>query len=222
MAHPQDPRDHLMQELANILCEGCIRAQSLSHVWLFATSWMVACQASLSIGFSRQEYWSGSIPFSRGSSRPRDQTRVSCNAGGFFTGWATRETLLVKGQIVDVRGFADLGCSYSDSAVVVWKQPEVINMQINMWGCVLIKLYLPKKIVDQIWLRGSSLLISHLVELSRWGIQIIFLPLLMIIFLPLLILIIICSPSEVPFSSKLQVFFKVKCHVHCGIYILTI
>ena len=25
------------------------------------------------------------IPFSRGSSRPRDRTRVSCIAGGFFT-----------------------------------------------------------------------------------------------------------------------------------------
>ena len=30
-----------------------------SHVWLFATLWTVACQAPLSIGFSRQEYWSG-------------------------------------------------------------------------------------------------------------------------------------------------------------------
>ena len=31
------------------------------------------------------------IPFSRGSSQPRDQTRVSCVAGRFFTIWATRE-----------------------------------------------------------------------------------------------------------------------------------
>ena len=30
-------------------------------------------------------------PFSRGSSRPRNWTRVSCIAGGFFTSWATRE-----------------------------------------------------------------------------------------------------------------------------------
>ena len=29
-------------------------------------------------------------PFSRGSSRPRNQIRVSCIAGGFFTSWATR------------------------------------------------------------------------------------------------------------------------------------
>ena len=28
----------------------------LSHVWLFGTPWTVACQASLSMEFSRQEY----------------------------------------------------------------------------------------------------------------------------------------------------------------------
>ena len=33
-----------------------------SHVWLFVTPWTVARQASLSMGFSRQEYWSG-LPF---------------------------------------------------------------------------------------------------------------------------------------------------------------
>ena len=29
------------------------------HVQLFVTPWTVACQAPLSMGFSRQEYWSG-------------------------------------------------------------------------------------------------------------------------------------------------------------------
>ena len=37
----------------------CVCAQSLSCVQLFVTSWTVACQALLSMGFSRQEYWSG-------------------------------------------------------------------------------------------------------------------------------------------------------------------
>ena len=36
--------------------------QSLSHVQLFAIPWTVARQAPLSMGFSRQEYWSG-LPF---------------------------------------------------------------------------------------------------------------------------------------------------------------
>ena len=37
-------------------------AQQLSRVQLFATPQTVALQAALSIGFSRQEYWSG-FPF---------------------------------------------------------------------------------------------------------------------------------------------------------------
>ena len=36
------------------LCFGC--------VWLFGTPWTVVCQASQSMGLSRQEYWSG-LPF---------------------------------------------------------------------------------------------------------------------------------------------------------------
>ena len=34
----------------------------LSHVQLFVTPWTVAYQAPLSMGFSKQEYWSG-LPF---------------------------------------------------------------------------------------------------------------------------------------------------------------
>ena len=34
------------------------------------------------------------IPFSRGSSQPRDWTQVSCIAGIFFTVWATRDSSL--------------------------------------------------------------------------------------------------------------------------------
>ena len=36
-----------------------VKVKSLSHVQLFATPWTVAYQAPLSMGFSRQEYWSG-------------------------------------------------------------------------------------------------------------------------------------------------------------------
>ena len=34
-----------------------------SHVPVYVTLWIVACQVPLSMGFSRQEYWSG-LPFS--------------------------------------------------------------------------------------------------------------------------------------------------------------
>ena len=39
------------------MCE-CVLSR-FSHIQLFATLWTVAHQAPLSMGFSRQEYWSG-------------------------------------------------------------------------------------------------------------------------------------------------------------------
>ena len=39
-----------------------VKVKSLSHVRLFATKWTLAYQAPPSMGFSRQEYWSG-LPF---------------------------------------------------------------------------------------------------------------------------------------------------------------
>jgi len=36
-----------------------VKVKPLSHVWLLATPWTAAFQAPPSMGFSRQEYWSG-------------------------------------------------------------------------------------------------------------------------------------------------------------------
>ena len=41
-----------------------------SYVQLFATPWTVACQASLSTGFSKQAYWSVLHDLLQGSSLP--------------------------------------------------------------------------------------------------------------------------------------------------------
>ena len=61
-----------------------------------ATPWT---EALLSMGFSRQEYWSR-LPFSffRKSSEPRKQTWVSSIAGRFFDDWATREAQNIIGE----------------------------------------------------------------------------------------------------------------------------
>ena len=66
------------------------QCQLLSCVWLFATPWTVVHHTPLSMELSRQER-RVAIPFSGVSSCPRDWTWVSCNAGRFFTIWATRE-----------------------------------------------------------------------------------------------------------------------------------
>ena len=41
-----------------------VNGKSLSHAWLLATPWTAAHQAPPSMGFSRQEYWSG-VPYAR-------------------------------------------------------------------------------------------------------------------------------------------------------------
>ena len=60
-----------------------------SHVQLFATLWTIACQAPLSMGFSRQEYWSG-LPCPPPGDLPNPGIEPAsltspALAGGFFT-----------------------------------------------------------------------------------------------------------------------------------------
>ena len=69
--------------------------QSLSHVRLFSTPWTVTYQALLSMGFSRQEYWSG-LPFPSPGDLPDPEIEpmsvlFPTLAGGFFTIGTTYE-----------------------------------------------------------------------------------------------------------------------------------
>ena len=48
------------EELKSLLMK--VKVKLFSRIRLFATPWSVAYQASPSMGFSRQEYWSG-LPF---------------------------------------------------------------------------------------------------------------------------------------------------------------
>ena len=67
-------------------------------VQLFLTPWTVACQAPLSMGFSRQEYWSG-LPFPSPGDLPdlgiepvspelqADSLPLSCQGSQLFMYW---------------------------------------------------------------------------------------------------------------------------------------
>ena len=81
-----------------------VKVKLFSRVQPLATPWTAAYQAPLSMGFSRQEYWSGHGLYSSRNS-PRQNTavgslsllqgivptQVSRIAGRFFTSWPTRE-----------------------------------------------------------------------------------------------------------------------------------
>ena len=59
--------------------------QLFTCIRLFVTPWTVACQAPLSKGFSRQEYWNG-LPFSSPGDLPNPEIEPMSPAlaGGFF------------------------------------------------------------------------------------------------------------------------------------------
>ena len=62
--------------------DNCLHAcmlRHLSYVWLCATLWTVPRQASLSMGFSRQEYWCGLL----------------CSPPGIFPAWGLNPGLLL-------------------------------------------------------------------------------------------------------------------------------
>ena len=61
-------------------------AQSFSHIRLLATPWTIAYQASLSMGFPRQEYWSGlPLPSPGDLPDPGIKPVSPASACGFFT-----------------------------------------------------------------------------------------------------------------------------------------
>ena len=62
-----------------------VKVKLLSRVQLFATPWIVAHQASLSLAFSGQEYWSW-LPFPSPGDHPNlASPAFLALAGGFFT-----------------------------------------------------------------------------------------------------------------------------------------
>ena len=65
-----------------------VKVKSLSRVWLLATPWTVAYQAPPSMGFSRQEYWSGvPLPSPSGGLRVCNQLWVRWLCWSWLAPW---------------------------------------------------------------------------------------------------------------------------------------
>ena len=81
--------------------------QSLSRVQLFATQWTVAHQALLSMGFPRQEYWSG-LPFPSPRDLPNPGIKPVSQAlpGRFFITEPPGKPLLIRG-LLSLKVFSD-------------------------------------------------------------------------------------------------------------------
>ena len=86
--------------------------KSLSRVQLFVTPWTVAHHASLSMGFFRQEYWSG-LPFPSPEDLPNPgiEPRFPALEAKCFTIWASRE-VFTPFQVAPKQSLASLGPIY--------------------------------------------------------------------------------------------------------------
>ena len=107
------PRQHIKKQRYHFVDKGPYSQSygfSSGHVWMWerdhkegcvshsvvcsAAPWIVAHQAPLSMGLSRQQYWKWvAIPISRRPSQPREWTQVSCIAGKFFFFFFCRQIL---------------------------------------------------------------------------------------------------------------------------------
>ena len=79
------------------------------------------------------------IPFFRGSSRPRDQARVFCIVGGFFTIWATLEALVCVNIFFNVNKYiAEKWMHFTHSP------PKISSNRSNEGRTVKALIYWPK------------------------------------------------------------------------------
>ena len=66
----------------------------------------------------------GAISFSRRSSQPRDETRVSCLAGGFFTTEPPGKPFYTKQEVIYVKWNLHIHCDE-------WKYARTVNPKIT-------------------------------------------------------------------------------------------
>ena len=71
-----------------------------------------------------------SIPFSRRSSQPRDQTQVSCIAAKFFTVWATREAPFLAIR----KYYWKFPVLLSVLVLLFWKLSPTPTPTLSLWG----------------------------------------------------------------------------------------
>ena len=114
----------------------CMHPKSLELYWIFAILWTIACQAPLSMGFSRHEYWGGlQCPLPGDPPAPGIEPMFSVSpalASGFFTTCATWEAPLTGGGAVNAQAWE----GHPRGPKQHWKSLDCIRLNISAlsWG----------------------------------------------------------------------------------------
>ena len=109
--------------------------KSLSRVRLFATQWIVLGFSVHGILQARILEWIA-ISFSRGSSWPRDRTRVSRIGGRCFNLWATREGLL-KLKALWLEEIVDIILCGENHEWYVWTQMKLSDDSVHAVNVII-------------------------------------------------------------------------------------
>ena len=108
----------------------CAVFGNFSHVRLFATLWARVCQAPLSVGFSRQEYWNGFPCLPPGNLpdpgiKPTSLTSPAL-AGRFFNTSATWMPWWLGGK--------ESTCSAGSNLILGWEDPLKKEISTHSWA----------------------------------------------------------------------------------------
>ena len=115
------------------------------------------------------------IPFSRGSSRPRDQIQVFRIAGGFFTVWASREAWSIMGHKSPRGGSFNLWLcvklSWEISIKRHWK--ATYNKEkwesLTTWSSPWWRLYHSLTVSQGLCMCSAGLILFNPLMTHRWG-----------------------------------------------------
>ena len=105
---------------------------SISRVWLFATPGTVACQAPLSMEFSKARILEIAISFSRGSSEPRNWTHLSVAPAcmQILYRWDTGNSSILSTPLTI------LSCLYLHSLYIIYEWLAYCLVKQSMWLCL--------------------------------------------------------------------------------------
>ena len=108
----------------------------VSHVQLFVTPWTVVCQAPLSTGLPRQEYWS-ELPFPPPGDLPdpwiKPMSLASPLMGGFFTPSATYSVSVSVQSLSHVRLFVTPWTAAHQAYLSItnsWSLPKLMSFEL--------------------------------------------------------------------------------------------
>ena len=162
--------DSIVPAVISVLCY----TQSLSLVRLFVTPQTVAGQAPLSVGFSRQVYWSG-LPFPPPGDLPNPGIELTSPAlaGRCFTTEPPLYYLKPPGQPVGSRQSFSKQTAWGPRGEMPWAwTPTPCSWNTTHkkeWDNFSVKYYMDYKLTQPGWVQRNDKIISLGICISKFG-----------------------------------------------------